>query len=379
MNRCAVVITFPIAVALLAGCKQPPPPPAMCPIPVPVVAATSEDVAVVGQWVATTDGYVNAQIQPQVSGYLIRQDYTEGSVVQKDQVLFEIDPRPFQAVVDQAKGSLAQARAQVELAQVNVNRDTPLAAAHALAQSTLDTETKTLQADQAAVQTQQAVLEAAELNVGFTKVRSLISGLAGQAQVQVGNLVATSSVLTSVSQVDPIKVYFYISEQEYLALSTRAKKGGHGDLVSNGNSIPLTLALANGKVYPHTGRIVFIDRAVTAQTGSLRLAAAFPNPGNLLRPGQFGKVSAQTEVLHDAVLIPQRAVNVLQGLEQVVVVTPDNTAHIKTVQLGPQKGEKVVVTSGLSAGDQVVTEGLDKLRDGAKVAPQASQLSEAGK
>jgi membrane fusion protein (multidrug efflux system) len=322
---------------------------------------------------------VNAQIQPQVSGYLIRQDYTEGSVVQKDQVLFEIDPRPFQAVVDQAKGSLAQARAQVELAQVNVNRDTPLAAAHALAQSTLDTETKTLQADQAAVQTQQAVLEAAELNVGFTKVRSLISGLAGQAQVQVGNLVATSSVLTSVSQVDPIKVYFYISEQEYLALSTRAKKGGHGDLVSNGNSIPLTLALANGKVYPHTGRIVFIDRAVTAQTGSLRLAAAFPNPGNLLRPGQFGKVSAQTEVLHDAVLIPQRAVNVLQGLEQVVVVTPDNTAHIKTVQLGPQKGEKVVVTSGLSAGDQVVTEGLDKLRDGAKVAPQASQLSEAGK
>jgi RND family efflux transporter MFP subunit len=354
---------------LLAGCKHAAAP-AAAPIPVPVVAATSEDVQVMGEWVATLDGYVNAQIQPQASGYLVRQNYTEGSVVQKDQVLFEIDPRPLQAVADQTTGSLAQAQAQLELAAINVKRDTPLAAAHALAQSTLDTDIKMLDADKAAVATARANVEAAELNVGFTKVRSLIDGVAGLAQLQVGSLVGATSVLTSVSQLDPIKVYFFISEQEYLALSTRVRTSGRGDLVNSGNAIPLTLTLSNGKVYPHKGRIIFVDRSVTAQTGSLKLAASFDNPGNLLRPGQFGRVTAETEVLRGAVLIPQRAVNVLQGLDQVVVVTPDNTAHVKTVQLGPQKGQKVVVSSGLKAGDEVVTEGLDKLRDGMKVNPQ---------
>jgi len=361
---------LPLSLILLAGCKRAAAPAAPAPIPVPVVAATSENVQVTGEWVATMDGYVNAQIQPQASGYLIRQNYTEGSVVQKDQVLFEIDPRPLQAVADQTTGSLAQARAQMELAAINVKRDTPLAAAHALAQSTLDTDIKTLEADQAGVTTAQANLEAAELNVGFTKVRSLIDGVAGLAQLQVGSLVGTTSVLTTVSQLDPIKVYFFISEQEYLALSTRVRMSGRGDLVSSGNAIPLTLTLSNGKVYPHKGHIIFVDRSVSAQTGSLKLAASFENPGNLLRPGQFGRVTAETEVLRGAVLIPQRAVNVLQGLDQVVVVTPDNTAHIKTVQLGPQKGPKVVVSSGLKAGDEVVTEGLDKLRDGMKVDPQ---------
>jgi membrane fusion protein (multidrug efflux system) len=361
---------LPLSLILLAGCKRAPAPGAPAPIPVPVVAATSENVQVTGEWVATMDGYVNAQIQPQASGYLIRQNYTEGSVVQKDQVLFEIDPRPLQAVADQTTGSLAQARAQMELAAINVKRDTPLAAAHALAQSTLDTDVKTLEADKAAVTTAQANVEAAELNVGFTKVRSLIDGVAGLAQLQVGSLVGTTSVLTSVSQLDPIKVYFFISEQEYLALSTRVRTSGRGDLVSSGNEIPLTLTLSNGKVYPHKGRIIFVDRSVSAQTGSLKLAASFENPGNLLRPGQFGRVTAETEVLRGAILIPQRAVNVLQGLDQVVVVTPDNTAHIKTVQLGPQKGQKVVVSSGLQAGDEVVTEGLDKLRDGMQVNPQ---------
>ncbi len=355
---------------LLAGCKRAPPPAAPAPIPVPVAAATSENVQVMGEWVATMDGYVNAQIQPQASGYLVRQNYTEGSVVQKDQVLFEIDPRPLQAVADQTAGTLAQAQAQMELAAINVKRDTPMAAAHALAQSTLDTDLKTLEADKAAVTTAQANVEAAQLNVGFTKVRSLIDGVAGLAQLQVGSLVGTTSVLTSVSQLDPIKVYFFISEQEYLALSTRVRMSGLGDLVSSGNAIPLTLTLSNGKVYPHKGRIIFVDRSVTAQTGSLKLAASFQNPGNLLRPGQFGRVTAETEVLRGAVLIPQRAVNVLQGLDQVVVVTADNTAHVKTVQLGPQKGQKVVVSSGLKAGDEVVTEGLDKLKDGMKVNPQ---------
>jgi membrane fusion protein (multidrug efflux system) len=351
---------------------------------VQVSTAAQQDVSVVGQWVATTDGDVNAQIQPQVSGYLIRQDYKEGSEVHKGQVLFEIDPRPFQAALDQAKGQLAQARgqlgqtqAQVELAGINVQRDTPLAQAHAIAQSTLDNDLKTQQADQAnvasaqaAIASAQASVEAAELNVGFTKVRSLIDGIAGQATLQVGNLVNTSSVLTSVSQLNPLKVYFYISEQEYMTLSAQAKSRGKGDLLRSGNAIPLKLTLANNQVYPQTGHIIFVDRAVSAQTGSIRLAAEFANPGNLLRPGQFGRVSAETTVTHNAVVAPQRAVSELQGMNQVIVVGTDNVAHIHTVQLGAQIGPNIVITSGLNAGDQVVTEGNDKVKDGMKVVPQ---------
>ena len=360
-----------IMLALLSGCKAAaPPPPAMGPMPAPVVTALQQDVPMSGEWVANTDGYVNAQIQPQVSGYLIRQDYKEGSAVHKGQVLFEIDPRPFQAVLDQAKGSLAQAQAQLALAGVNVKRDQPLADQHAIARSQLDTDLGTQAANTAAVANAEASVRAAELNVGFTQVRSLIDGVAGQAAVQVGNLVSPSSVLTSVSQLNPIKVYFYISEQEYLALSARAKSSGKQDLLNSGNLIPLKLTLTDGHLYPQTGHIIFVDRAVSSQTGSIRLAAAFANPGNLLRPGQFGRISADTGVLHNAVLVPQRAVNELQGMNQVIVVGSDNTAHIRTVQLGPQQGKNIVISKGLSGGEQVVTEGLDKIRDGMKLAPQ---------
>jgi membrane fusion protein, multidrug efflux system len=363
-----------IMLALLSGCKSGGPPPgaaaAMGPMPVPVVSAIQQDVPLSGEWVANTDGYVNAQIQPQVSGYLIRQDYKEGSPVHRGQVLFEIDPRPFQAVLDQAKGSLAQAQAQLALAGVNVNRDKPLADQHAIARSILDTDLGTQAADAAAVANAEASVRAAELNVGFTQVRSLIDGVAGQAAVQVGNLVSPSSVLTSVSQLNPIKVYFYISEQEYLSLSARAKSSGKQDLLNSGNAIPLKLTLTNGQVYPQTGHIIFVDRAVSAQTGSIRLAAGFANPGNLLRPGQFGRISADTGVLHNAVLVPQRAINELQGMNQVIVVGDDHTAHIRTVQLGPQQGKNIVISKGLSGGELVVTEGLDKIKDGMKLAPQ---------
>ncbi len=375
------------ALLVLSGCGKPPAQPAMGPLPVQVVKATQQNVPVIGEWVAQTDGYVNAQIQPQVSGYLIKQDYKEGSQVTKGQVLFEIDPRPLQATLDQALGQLAQAKgqlgqqqAQLELAKINVQRDTPLAQAHAIAQSNLDTELKTQQTDEAAVVSAQANIaavqaqvEAAELNLGFTKVRSLITGISGQAQLQVGNLVNTSSVLTSVSQVNPIKVYFAISEQEYLALAQRVQNG-HGDLLNAGSAIPLKLTLTNGQVFPQTGRIIFVDRSVSAQTGSIRLAAEFANPGNLLRPGQFGRVSAQTQVLQSAVIVPQRAVTELQGMNQVIVVGSDNVAHIRTVKLGPQintsAGQSIVISSGVQAGDTVVTEGLDKIKDGMKVVPQ---------
>ena len=381
----AVLLTS--SMGLLSGCKAGGPPPgaaAFGPLPVQVSTATQQNISVTGQWVATTDGDVNAQIQPQVSGYLISQNYKEGSQVHKGQVLFEIDPRPFQAALDQAKGQLAQARgqlgqtqAQVELAGINVQRDTPLAQAHAIAQSTLDNDLKTQQADQAAIASAQAAIasaqaqvEAAELNVGFTKVRSLIDGIAGQATLQVGNLVNTTSVLTSVSQLNPIKVYFYISEQEYLELSAQAKSRGKADLLSGGNTIPLKLTLSNNQVFPQTGHIIFVDRAVSSQTGSIRLAAEFANPGNVLRPGQFGRVSAETAVLHNAVVVPQRAVSELQGMNQVIVVGTDNVAHIRTVQLGSQIGPNIVIASGLNAGDQVVTEGNEKVQEGMKVVPQ---------
>jgi membrane fusion protein (multidrug efflux system) len=365
------------ALFCLDGCGKKAAPSAMGPLPVQVATATQQDVTQIGEWVATTDGYVNAQIQPQVTGYLIRQDYREGSEVHKGQVLFEIDPRPLQAVLDETKAQLGQSQAQSELAAINVHRDTPLAAAHALAQSTMDNEIKTEQADQAAVANAQATVEAAELNLEFTKVRSLIDGVAGQAALQVGSLVNTSSVLTSVSQLNPIKVYFYISEQEYLALFGRAHSGGRGDLLNSGSLIPLKLTLANNQVYPHTGRIIFVDRSVSAQTGSLRMAAEFPNPGNLLRPGQFGRISAETDVLHDAVVVPQRAVGELQGMNQVDVVGADNVAHVRTVKLGSQTGTNIVILSGLKAGERVVTEGNDKVRDGAKVLPQSEPASPA--
>ena len=376
------------SIGLLSGCKTSGPPAGMRgpqgPMPVQVSTATQQDVPLTGQWVATTDGYVNAQIQPQVSGYLIRQDYKEGGEVHKGQVLFEIDPRPLQAVLDQAKGQLAQAQgqlaqaqAQVELAAINVQRDTPLAQAHAIAQSILDNDLKTKQVAQAAVVSQQAAIssaeaavEAAELNVGFTKVRSLINGVAGQAALQVGNLVNTSSVLTSVSQLNPIKVYFAISEQEYLALSAQATSRGKTDLLGSGSSIPLKLTLSNNQVFPETGHIIFVDRSVSAQTGSIRIAAQFANPGNLLRPGQFGRITAETSVLHNAVLVPQRAVSELQGMNQVIVVGDDNVAHIRTVKLGSQIGSNIVIASGLSGGERVVTEGNDKVKEGMKLAPQ---------
>jgi membrane fusion protein (multidrug efflux system) len=373
-RTCLLPVALLSSVTLFTGCKPAGPPPGAGgptgPLPVQVVRATQQDVPIIGEWVATTDGFVNAQIQPQVSGYLIRQDYKEGSEVHKGQVLFEIDPRPLQATLDQANGQLAQAQANLQLATINVARDTPLAQQHAIAQSVLDNDTQTQAADKAAVDTAQANVRTAELNLGFTKVRSLIDGVAGQATLQVGNLVNTSSALTTVSQLNPIKVFFYISEQEYLSLAARSKATGHADLLNSGSAIPLTLTLSNNQKYPQTGHIIFVDRSVSAQTGSIRMAASFPNPGNLLRPGQFGKISAQTQVLQNALVVPQRAVTELQGMNQVYVVGTDDVAHVRTVQLGPQIGPNIVISGGVQPGDQVVTEGNDKVRDGAKVAPQ---------
>jgi membrane fusion protein (multidrug efflux system) len=354
---------------------------------VDIVRVRQSNVPLAGNWVGALDGFVNAQIQPQVSGYLVQQNYREGSPVAKDQVLFQIDRRPFQAAVnqtaaqvDQAKGQLAQAKAQQSLAQINLKRDTPLARARAIAQSQLDTETQQAeQADaavvsaEAAVKAADAALATAKLNLGFTEVRSLVSGIAGQATMQVGSLVNSQSVLTSVSTLDPIKVYFSISDADYLVLVERAKSTGNS-LLSGKSTLPLTLILANDKAWPHAGHIIFVDRQVNQQTGAIRIAASFPNPGNVLRPGQFGRVTAETEIRQNAILVPQLAVQELQGNKQVYVAGPDNKAHIINVTLGPQVGNDWIVTSGLSADQRVITSNVQKLRDGTQVS--AHEISE---
>lgn len=342
---------------------------AMGPFPVTVMAVQQKNVPVYGNWIGNLAGYVTANIQPQVSGYLIRQDYKEGSRVSKGQVLFEIDPRPFQAALDQAKGQMAQVQAQLQLAQINVHRDTPLAKAHAIAQSQLDNDLQQQAAEKAALESAKANVETAQLNLGFTKVRSLVNGIAGLAQTQVGALVSPTTTLTTVSQVNPIKVYFSISEQEYLALSSRVRAGGKADLLDSGNAVPLQLTLANGQVYPREGHIVFVDRAVDPQTGTIRIAGAFANPRDLLRPGQFGHIKAETQIDENALLIPQQALNQLQGSYLVAVVGSDNKIHMTPVQLGPEVGSMQVISNGLKPGDLVVIQGIEKLRDGMPVTP----------
>lgn len=375
-----------------------PPPPQE----VGVTAVVKKDVPIYGDWVATLDGYVNANIQPQVSGYLIRQDYKEGSAVHKDDILFEIDPRPFQAALDQAKGQraqaqgqlsqaegqLAQAHSQLVLSQINVKRDTPLAQAHAIPQSQLDNDTQSqaqaealvrtdegaIEAGKAAIQASEAAVEQAQLNLGFTKVRSLIDGIAGIATVQIGNLVGPTAVLTTVSSVDPIKANFSISEQEYLNLSGKIRTSS-ADLLRQGSDIPLQLTLSNGVEYAHSGRVIFADRQIDPQTGTIRIVGGFANPGNVLRPGQFGRIRAMTAFRKDALLVPQRAVSELQGRRQVALVGPDNKISIREVQTGERSGDLWIISSGLKEGDRVVTEGTSKVVQGASVNPKPDASS----
>lgn len=390
-QRFCAILAATAGLAALAGCtgtsasSPPPPPPEVLVTPV-----AQKDVPIYGDWVATTDGYVNANIQPQVSGYLVEQKYREGSFVHKGDILFEIDPRPFQAVLDQARGQLAQARgqlaqaqAQLGLAEINVKRDTPLAAARAIAQSQLDNDVQArAQSDaqvktaQANIQTYQAAVEQADLNLGFTHVRSLIDGIAGIATTQIGNLVGPSTILTAVSQLDPIKVYFSISEQEYLSLAGRIRRGGGVDFLRANSAVPLQLTLSSGTIYPHPGRIIFADRQVNSQTGTIRIVGEFPNPGNVLRPGQFGRIRAETMLKKGALMVPQRAVTELQGRYQVAVVGPDNRVIIRSVQVGDRVGSMWITDSGLQRGDRVVSEGTAKVADGTLVTPKPDPESQ---
>jgi RND family efflux transporter MFP subunit len=345
--------------------------PATKPPEVEVVDVIQKDVPIVSDWTATLDGFVNAQIQPRVAGYLTKQNYTEGSYVRKGQVLFEIDPRPFVAILNQAKGQLAQAEAGLGKAQQDVKRDKPLAEARAIAQSQFDNDIQAELGAKAAVETARASVEQAELNVGFTKVTSLVDGIAGIAQTQIGNLVSNTTVLTSVSQVNPIKAYFSISEQQYMVSQGGGKSGPQKDAWKG---VRLKLILSDGSTFPHEGAFLLADRQVDANTGTIRVVGSFPNPNNLLRPGQFGRVVAEMGTQKSALLVPQRAVTELQGSYQLAVVGSDNKVSIRPVKVGPNIGKMLIIQDGLKAQERVIVEGLQKVKDGTVVTTKTANL-----
>jgi membrane fusion protein (multidrug efflux system) len=344
---------------------------------VEVATVEQRDVPVYKEWVATLDGYVNAEIRPQVSGYIVRQNYTEGSLVRKGQVLFEIDPRPFQAAFDRAKGDLAQAQAQLGKSTLDVERDTPLAEAMAIAKSQLDNEIQAKLGAQAAVESSKAALEQAELNLEWTKVTSLVDGIAGIAQVQIGNLVGSTSVLTSISQVEPIKAFFPISEREYVLVQKENNATSSKHTIRFFGS-SLDLILTDGSTYPQKGKILLADRQVDSTTGTIRIVAAFPNPGNVLRPGQYGRVRVETDMKKGALLLPQSAVAQTQGSYQVAVVGSDHKVSMRTVKPGATVGTMWVIEGGLKPGEQVVVEGLQQLKQGTLVTPKPVHFSGEG-
>ena len=382
---------------------------------VEVATVQQKDIPVYREWIGTLDGMVNAAIRAQVTGYLLTQDYSEGSFVKKGQLLFQIDPRPLQAAADQARGQLAQANGQLAQAQAQFqqseaqlasaeanqrkaqfdeDRYTPLAKEHAVTQQDLDNAVQNnisakaqvkvatsqveaakaqIQAASAAVEAATAALEAANVNLGFTKLYSPIDGIAGNAQTQIGNLVGPSSPnpVTTVSTVDPVKVTFAVSEQEYLRLSKQYKP--------TDPTPPLELVLADGTVFPQQGKYAFAGRQVNQSTGAIEATGLFANPGNILRPGQYAKVRAVTQILKGALLIPQRAVSQLQGSDQVAVVGPDNKISIRAVQTGERVDAMWVISSGLKAGERVVAEGTQKAKDGSTVTPVPYSATSGGK
>ena len=350
---------------------------------VEVVPVEQKDVPIYGEWIGTLDGFTNADVRAQVTGYLMRQAYQEGAFVRKGQLLFQIDPRPFQAALDQAAGQLAQAKASLANAQavqgrtqLDVERYTPLAREQAASQQDLDNSVQnnlaakaTVATAEAQIKTAEAALETAQINLDFTRLVAPIDGIAGQAQLQVGALVNLSSgPVTSVSTVEPIKVYFTVGEPQYLAWRRRFPT--EASRLEADKNLRLQLILADGSVYPHDGTFYFADRQVDVGTGAIRIAGLFPNPGNILRPGGYGKVRAVIRLQHDALLVPQRAVTELQGGYQVAVVGSDDKVSVRTVTVGDRVGSEWVIAEGLKPGERVVAEGVQKVRQGAHVNPK---------
>jgi RND family efflux transporter MFP subunit len=356
---------------------------------VEVVQVEQKDVPIYGEWIGTLDGLTNADVRAQVTGYIMKQGYQEGAFVKKGQLLFEIDPRPFQAALDQAEGQLAQAKAALANAQavqgrteLDVNRYTPLAKEQAASQQDLDNAVQNNMAAKATVATAQAQIKSAEaavetarINLDFTRLVAPIDGIAGQAQLQVGALVNLSSgPVTSVSTVDPIKVYFTVGEPQYLAWRKRFPT--ESSRLAADKDLRLQLILADGSTYPYEGSFYFADRQVNEGTGAIRIAGLFSNPNNILRPGGYGKVRAVIRLQQGALLVPQRAVSELQGGYQVAVVGADDKVSIRTVTVGDRVGTGWIIAEGLNPGERVVAEGVQKVRQGAHVNPKPFAVAE---
>lgn len=355
-----------VALLITTACDKekaaPPGPPA-----VEVVSVAQRDVPIYMEWIGSLDGNVNAVIRPQVTGYLIKQNYREGDLVKQGQPLFEIDPRTFEAAVEEAKGLRAQQVARFETTKANLDRIKPLAAVNAVSQKDLDDATGAHLSAKAQLEAADASLKTAKLNLAFTKITSPVTGIAGIAKAQIGDLLSPSmpTELTTVSTVDPVKVYFNISEREYLKVANAALAAG-----SKPERVPLELFLVDGSLYPHAGKVAVLNRQVDVSTGTFKVAALFPNPDNLLRPGQYGKVRATMSVDKGALLVPQRAVTEIQGKYLVAVVGADNKVDIRPVTVGERVGTEWVIAKGLQPGEQVIAEGTQKVRPGATVTPK---------
>jgi membrane fusion protein (multidrug efflux system) len=347
------------------------------PVPVEVAPATQRDVRVLKEFIGTTEGAIDAEIRAQVAGYLLSRDYREGALVSKGDLLFRIDARPFRAALDQARGDLERARAVRAKADQDVKRFTPLAADGAVSQQELDNAVQAARAGRAQVDAAQAVVEKARVDLGFTEIRSPIDGIVGVANGQIGDLVGPGDPkpLTAVSQVDPIHVSTPISEREYIRFSELISQTLRGGPFANGQAIELVLA--DGSVHPHKGRVVVTGREVDPRTGTMQFKSEFPNPDLRVRPGQYARVRATVQTLPAAVVVPQRAVSEMQGTHQVAVVGADDTVQIRVVEVGPQDGSDQVIEKGLSAGERIVVEGVQKVRNGVKVAPLTAVASPA--
>jgi membrane fusion protein (multidrug efflux system) len=339
-----------------------------------VAEVIQQDVPIYFEWIGTTEGYVNAQIRPRVQGYLQSRDYKEGSLVKAGQLMFAIDRREYQAALNQAMGDLRRAEANLGKTQLDVARYTPLAKEGAISQQELDNAIQAHQANKASVEAARAAVERAELNLTWTKVTAPIDGIAGISVAQIGDLVTPNAVLTTISQVDPIKVYYPISEQEYLHFARRILDIEQG---RGGERAPLELTLADGSVYSERGTFSLADRQVDLRTGTITVQSVFPNPENILRPGQYAKIRVAAETRKGALLVPQQAVQQLQGSNQVAVVGADNKVDIRSVKVGERVGNMWIITQGLKLGERVVVEGVQKVKSGMTVNPKPSAAEAA--
>jgi membrane fusion protein (multidrug efflux system) len=371
-SRSLDVVAIAMAMCLLladTGCEKKEAAPPPTPPEVEVTGVVQRDVPIYQEWVAQLNGQVNADITPKVQGYLMKRDYSEGFFVHKGQLLYEIDPRPFVASLDQAKAQVAIAIAQQTEAENNVTRDRPLAAQSAIPQKQLDTDISTLAATTAQVNAAKANMVQAELNLSWTKVLSPIDGLAGVSNSNVGDLVGTATKMTTVSQVNPIRAYFNISESDYLGRAqaiSQLVRGGK----AQGKPLPIEFIQTNGIAFPTRGKIVLVNREIASQTGTIQIAAEFPNKDGILRPGGFGNVRIETGTTEHALLVPQAAVIEVQSMYQVVVVSPENKAMFRPVKVGERVGTNWIITEGLKPGEKIIVQGFMKVREGTPVIPK---------